>query len=70
MGDRLQIGAIKFGSRAKKSGFEPGWDVERVEVPSGRPTAHWFYLPGLLLAALVWWTQGRRMRPAPVPAAA
>ena len=34
-----------------------------VEVPSGRATPHWFYLPAYLLIALVWWSQGRRMRP-------
>jgi len=36
--------------------------VVRIEVPSGRATPHWFYLPALVLIALVWWTQGRRMR--------
>jgi len=30
-------------------------------VSSERPTPHWFYLPALVLIALVWWTQGRRM---------
>ncbi len=61
LGDKTQIAGVKFGSRAKKSGFEQGWDIARVEVPSGRPTAHWFYLPAYLLVALVWWNQGRRM---------
>ena len=57
----MQISAVKFGSRAKKSGFEQGFDVDRIEVPSGRPSAHWFYLPALLLIAIVWWAQGRRL---------
>jgi TRAP transporter 4TM/12TM fusion protein len=70
LGDRVQIAAVKFGSRARKSGFEQGWDVERVEVPTDRATPHWFYVPALLLAALVWWSQGRRMKPAAVPAVA
>ena len=61
LGDNLQIAGVKFGSRARKSGFEQGFDVERVEVRSGRPSAHWFYLPAVLLVALVWWSQGRRM---------
>ena len=55
LGDAVQISAVKFGSRAKKSGFEQGFDVDRIEVPSGRPSAHWFYLPALLLIAIVWW---------------
>jgi hypothetical protein len=61
LGDKTQISGVKFGSRAKKSGFEQGWDVARIEVPSGRPTSHWFYLPALVLVALVWWSQGLRM---------
>jgi hypothetical protein len=63
-GDPVQIAQVKFGSRAKKAGFEQGWDVRTLKLPSERPSAHWFYLPALLLAALVWWTQGRRMKPA------
>jgi TRAP-type uncharacterized transport system fused permease subunit len=70
LGDQMQIGAIKFGSRAAKSGFEQGWDVKEVLVPSDRPTPHWFYLPALLLIALVWWSQGRRMKPGLTPVAA
>jgi hypothetical protein len=62
LGDATQISVVRFGSRAKKSGFEQGWDVARIEVPSGRATPHWFYLPALALIALVWWAQGRRMR--------
>lgn len=60
LGDQVQVSSVKFGSRAKKSGFEPGWDVDAVQVPTERPSAHWFFLPALLLIALVWWAQGRR----------
>ena len=62
LGDALQIGAVKFGSRAAKAGFEQGWDVRDVQVRSGRPTPHWFYLPAIALVLLVWFSQGRRMR--------
>ena len=68
LGESVQIGSVKFGSRAKKSGFEQGWDVERVEVPSGRNTPHWFYLPAFALVAFVWWWQGRRMHKKLAPA--
>jgi hypothetical protein len=61
LGDTLQIAGVKFGSAAKKSGFEQGFDIVEIKVPSGRPSPHWFYLPGLLLIALVWGAQGRRM---------
>jgi hypothetical protein len=63
LGADVQVGAVKFGSRAKRGGFEPGWDVAAVKVPTGAPSPHWFYLPALLLVALVWWNQGRRLPP-------
>ena len=61
LGGQVQIGQVKFGSRAQKAGFETGWDVKAVRVLNDRPTPHWFYLPALLLVALVWWAQGRRL---------
>jgi hypothetical protein len=61
LGGQMQIGQVKFGSRAQKSGFEQGWEVQHVLVPTDRPNAHWFYLPALLLAGLVWFAQGRRV---------
>ena len=65
LGDAVQIGQVKFGTRAAKSGFEQGWDVTGVQVRTDRPTPHWFYLPALLLVLLVWWNQGRRMKGVP-----
>ena len=64
-GPQVRIGQVKFGSRAQKAGFETGWEVKAIKLPSGRPTPHWFYLPALLLVALVWWSQGRRAHAAP-----
>ncbi|MGE4243329.1 TRAP transporter permease [Ramlibacter sp.] len=60
LGSKMQVGAVKFGSRAQKAGFEPGWEITSVQVPSDRPTPHWFYLPALLLIAGVWVVQGLR----------
>ncbi|WP_313315748.1 TRAP transporter permease [Pulveribacter sp.] len=70
LGDALQVGAVRFGSRAAKSGFEQGWDVQDIQVRTDRPSPHWFYLPALALVVLVWWTQGRRRRGATLPPAA
>jgi hypothetical protein len=64
LGGNVQVGAVKFGSRAKRGGFESGWDVAAVKVPTGAPSPHWFYLPALGLIGLVWWNQGRRLRTA------
>jgi TRAP transporter 4TM/12TM fusion protein len=61
-GEPLQIAQVRFGSRAKKAGFEQGWAIRSLQLPTDRPSPHWFYLPALLLTALVWWAQGRRMR--------
>ena len=61
LGDKVQVMGAKFGSAARKSGFEEGFDIVELKVPSGRSSPYWFYLPGLLLMGLVWWSQGRRL---------
>ena len=41
------------------------------KVPNERISAHWFYIPGVLIIVFVWLLQGLRMRrtsPAAVPA--
>lgn len=60
LGDQVQIAQVRFGSRAQKAGLEQGWNLSAIKVPTDRPNPHWFYLPALLLAGLVWWGQGRR----------
>jgi TRAP transporter 4TM/12TM fusion protein len=64
MGDTVRVAAAKFGSVARKAGFQEGFTIQTVKVPSDRPSVYWFYLPGLLLIGLVYWLQGRRMKPA------
>jgi TRAP transporter 4TM/12TM fusion protein len=63
LGTEVTISAVKFGSRAKKSGFEQGFKVAAVKVPSDRPSEHWIYIPALALIALVWFLQRARERP-------
>jgi TRAP transporter 4TM/12TM fusion protein len=63
LGDTAQVTNVRFGSRARKSGFEQGFEIVAVQVPTDRPTEHWFYLPALLLIGIVWFSQGRRMQP-------
>ncbi|MDX9968094.1 MAG: TRAP transporter permease [Hydrogenophaga sp.] len=62
LGDMVQIANVRFGSQARKSGFEPGWDIAAVMVPTDRPSAYWVYPPALLLLGVVWLVQGWRMR--------
>ncbi|MBL8327449.1 MAG: TRAP transporter permease [Rubrivivax sp.] len=64
LGGQVQIAQARFGSQAAKAGFEQGWEVKTLKVPTDRPSIHWFYLPAFALIALVWWNQGRRLRPA------
>ncbi len=61
LGDRLSVTGVRFGSRAKKAGFEQGWEIAEIRLPSDRPDVHWVYLPALLLIALVAWLQGRQL---------
>jgi TRAP transporter, 4TM/12TM fusion protein len=71
MGDTAQIAAVKFGSTARRAGWEQGWDVEQILIPNpSRPSEFWVYIPALALLALIWTWQGRRMRREGVPAAA
>ncbi len=63
LGPEVRVSAVKFGSRAKKSGFEQGFKVAAVKVPSDRPSEHWVYIPALALIALVWFLQRARERP-------
>ncbi len=60
LGDAAQITSVKFGSAAKKSGWEQGWKIVSLKVPSDRPSANWWLLPALALVALVWFAQRAR----------
>jgi len=62
LGDTVQISNVKFGSRAKKSGFEQGWKVSALKVPTERISEYWVYIPALALVALVFFLQRVRMR--------
>jgi hypothetical protein len=63
LGDEVRIAIVRFGSRAKKSGFEQGWKVRAVKVPTDRPSEHWVFVPALALAAFIWFLQRARQRP-------
>src|SRR5690606_26067946 len=68
LGDQTQIAAVRFGSQARRSGWEQGWDIAEVKVPNPqRPSEFWAYIPALLILAFVWSKQGVRMRRKGVP---
>jgi TRAP transporter 4TM/12TM fusion protein len=61
-GDELQVTNVKFGSRARKLGIEQGYRILEVKVPNReRPSDYWVFIPAALLAALIWFVQGRRV---------
>ena len=62
-GNEVRVTAVKFGSRAKKSGFEQGFKVAAIKVPTERPSQHWVYIPALALVAFIYFLQRTRMRP-------
>jgi TRAP transporter 4TM/12TM fusion protein len=61
-GDDVRVAAVRFGSRAKKSGFEQGFEVAAVKVATDRPSQHWVYIPALALIAFVYFLQRSRTR--------
>jgi TRAP transporter 4TM/12TM fusion protein len=64
LGDEVRIAGVRFGSRAKKAGFEQGWTVSSIKLPSDRPSPQWVYIPAIALAAFIWFLQrSRRRRP-------
>jgi hypothetical protein len=59
-GEDVRVAAVRFGSRARKSGFQQGFEVAAVKVPTDRPSQHWVYIPALALSAFVYFWQRRR----------
>jgi TRAP transporter 4TM/12TM fusion protein len=61
LADEVRIGTVKFGSRARRAGFEQGWVVESIKVDSGAPSEHWVYIPAFALIAFIFFYQRRRL---------
>ena len=69
LGSELTIADVKFGSRARKLGVERGFKIVELKLPNpARPSQNWVFIPAALIAALVWFLQGRRKRAAPAKA--
>jgi len=61
-GDALMVVATRFGSTAEKLGIEQSFRITALEVPAARPAKEWFFVPALLVLALIIWAQRRRLR--------
>ena len=59
----VTIADVKFGSRARKLGVERGFKIVELKLPNpARPSQNWVFIPAALVAGLVWFLQGLRMR--------
>ncbi|MCW5691705.1 MAG: TRAP transporter permease [Pseudolabrys sp.] len=68
LGDRTQIGTVRFGSQATKYGLAAGDQVTAVLVPAERPNRYWFAIPALIVLAGIVLLQRRRQQPQLAPA--
>ncbi len=60
LGDEVRVATVKFGSRAKRGGFEQGWKVAEVKVRSEAPSEHWVFVPAFAFIGFVYFLQRRR----------
>ncbi len=65
LGDRTQIGNVRFGSQATKYGLAAGDEITAVLVPAQRPSRFWLFVPALVLLAGVVMLQRRRQQLTP-----
>ena len=65
MGDRTQIGAVRFGSQATQYGLATGDEVLAVLTPADRPSRFWLFIPALVVLAGVVLLQRRRQQQQP-----
>jgi TRAP transporter 4TM/12TM fusion protein len=61
LGDTVQIGGVRMGSRAARSRIDQGFDVLALKEPVDGPGAGWVYAAGVAILVLVWQLQGRRV---------
>ncbi len=61
-GENVVVDNVVFGKIAQEKGLDFDWQVLNVEVPAERPMKEWFYIPALLLLALIWLLQKGRVR--------
>jgi hypothetical protein len=62
LGDQVNVTFVRFGSPAERVGLESGSRVTAVFVPADRPAPEWFFVPALLLLAVVARNQKHRRR--------
>ncbi|MHA1164669.1 MAG: DUF3394 domain-containing protein, partial [Alphaproteobacteria bacterium] len=59
---KTTVDNVEFGKFAQKKGIDLDWEVTKLEVPADRPPKELFYIPAILLLALICFLQIRRRR--------
>ena len=68
LGDRTQIGTVRFGSQATQYGLAAGDEITAVMTPADRPSRFWLFIPALVLLAGIVVLQRRRQQLQPATA--
>jgi TRAP transporter 4TM/12TM fusion protein len=58
---KVLVDFVAFDSPAQKAGVDFDQEIEKVFVDADRPAKQWMFIPALLVFALVWWNQRRRV---------
>jgi hypothetical protein len=59
---KTTVDNVEFGKFAQKKGIDLDWEVTLLEVPADRPPKELFYIPAILLLALICFLQIKRRR--------
>jgi TRAP transporter 4TM/12TM fusion protein len=59
---KTTVDNVEFGKFAQKKGIDLDWVVTKLEVPADRPPKELFYIPAILLLALICFLQIKRRR--------
>jgi hypothetical protein len=59
---KTTVDNVEFGKYAQKKGIDLDWEVTKLEVPAVRPPKELFYIPAILLLALICFLQIKRRR--------
>ncbi|MCB2215096.1 TRAP transporter permease [Desulfofustis glycolicus] len=61
-GENLRVGMVMFGSPADRALIRFGYEITSVHVENERPPKQLMFIPALLLLALIWFFQRRRVQ--------
>jgi TRAP transporter 4TM/12TM fusion protein len=57
---KMYVDDLTFGGVAERQKIDYDWEIASVQIKNERPAKQWFFIPALVLFALVWLSQLRR----------